>query len=629
MTVSRRTVLQAVPVTALLGGLAACSGGSRPTGSATPGATASLALDTTAWRYDATGDVYYQTGLTYVSSPQAPDYETLGVFVPGAYMDGTDNGDGTYTATVRASGTVGSFTAATAPVVYPVNTPGYSAQRPPTGYSYASVQAYMEAGFVYVHAGLRGKDSVGDSYSGNAPWGVTDLKTAVRYLRYNADVLPGDSTKVYVFGHSGGGAQSAVAGASGDSALFTPYLTALGAAMTDAAGATLSDAVAGAMCWCPITSLGSADAAYEWNMGQFATTSTRAEGTWTRAYCADLAAAYPAYLNTLGLKDADGTALTLQASASGTYLAGTYYDHLVGVIQDSLNEFLAVTTFPYTPSSTHMAGMGGQGGGPDGGEAPSGGPDGGSVGPGLPTGPGTDSDTPPGGGRIPETAEPAARTTDGGADTSSTTYATVEDYIASLNATTTWVTYDAATNTATITGLADFVASQKPPSKDVGAFDGVGRGQTENVVMGRGTSGLHFSAVCRDVVAAGEHAYAALGGWSPDYGSSAYDTDLAATDPVGTTTATRVDMYDPLSYLTASSQYAGTSTVAPAWRIRTGLTQGDTASTVEVNLALALRAAGVGSVDFATVWGQGHTMAESTGSGETNFIAWVTRQAAG
>ncbi|QQO78389.1 subtype A tannase [Actinomyces sp. HMT897] len=629
MTVSRRTVLQAVPVTALLGGLAACSTGSRPTGSATSGATASLALDTTAWRYDATGDVYYQTGLTYVSSPQAPDYETLGVFVPGAYMDGTDNGDGTYTATVRASGTVGSFTAATAPVVYPVNTPGYSAQRPPTGYSYASVQAYMEAGFVYVHAGLRGKDSVGDSYSGNAPWGVTDLKAAVRYLRYNADVLPGDSTKVYVFGHSGGGAQSAVAGASGDSALFTPYLTALGAAMTNAAGATLSDAVAGAMCWCPITSLGSADAAYEWNMGQFATTSTRAEGTWTRAYCADLAAAYPAYLNALGLKDADGTALTLQASASGTYLAGTYYDHLVGVIQDSLNEFLAVTTFPYTPSSTHMAGMDGQGGGPDGGEAPSGGPDGGSVGPGLPTGPGANSDTPPGGGRIPETAEPAARTTDGGADTSSTTYATVEDYIASLNATTTWVTYDAATNTATITGLADFVVSQKPPSKDVGAFDGVGRGQTENVVMGRGASGLHFSAVCRDVVAAGEHAYAALGGWSPDYGSSAYDTDLAATDPAGTTTVTRVDMYDPLSYLTASSQYAGTSTVAPAWRIRTGLTQGDTASTVELNLALALRAAGVGSVDFATVWGQGHTMAESAESGETNFIAWVTRQAAG
>ena len=28
-------------------------------------------------------------------------------------------------------------------------------------------------------------------------------------------------------------------------------------------------------------------------------------------------------------------------------------------------------------------------------------------------------------------------------------------------------------------------------------------------------------------------------------------------------------------------------------------------------------------VDFATVWGQGHTMAERTGSSTENFIAWV------
>ena len=50
-------------------------------------------------------------------------------------------------------------------------------------------------------------------------------------------------------------------------------------------------------------------------------------------------------------------------------------------------------------------------------------------------------------------------------------------------------------------------------------------------------------------------------------------------------------------------------------------------STVEVNLALALQQAGAGSVDFATIWGQGHTMAELTGTGEENFIAWVTQQA--
>jgi len=36
----------------------------------------------------------------------------------------------------------------------------------------------MEAGFIYVHAGLRGKDSNSQTYSGNAPWGVADPNVA-------------------------------------------------------------------------------------------------------------------------------------------------------------------------------------------------------------------------------------------------------------------------------------------------------------------------------------------------------------------------------------------------------------------------------------------------------------------
>ena len=168
------------------------------------------------------GDVYYQLGLRYVATPQASDYETLGIYVPGPYFTGKDNGNGTYTVTVNASGAVGSFTAATAPTVFPVNTPGYSAQKPPTEYSYDTIKAYMEAGFIYVHAGLRGKDSNSQTYSGNAPWGVTDLKAAVRYRRYNSASVPGDAAKVYVFGHSGGGAQSAVAGASGGQRAVRP-----------------------------------------------------------------------------------------------------------------------------------------------------------------------------------------------------------------------------------------------------------------------------------------------------------------------------------------------------------------------------------------------------------------------
>ena len=597
MNLPRRTILTALPTAAGLLGLGACSGGgaaSQDSATSTSQAATDpkLALDNAAWRYDATGDVYYQLGLSYVATPQASDYETLGIYVPGAYLTGKDNGNGTYTATVNASGAVGDFTAATAPTVFPVNTPGYSAQKPPTEYSYDTIKAYMEAGFIYVHAGLRGKDSNSQTYSGNAPWGVADLKAAVRYRRYNSAAVPGDAAKVYVFGHSGGGAQSAVAGASGDSELFAPYLAVLGAATTDTSGKALSDAVAGAMCWCPITSLDSANAAYEWNMGQFASSGTRAEGTWTRAYSQDLAAAFPAYLNELKLTDSDGKPLSLESSSKGTYLAGSYYDHLMAVIQTSLNDFLAATTFPYTPSSTEMAGMGpADGGAPDGGAPPEGG--------------GPDSQS--------------------GGET--TTYNTVEEYIASLNSSSQWVTYDTSTNTATITGLEGFVTSQKNASKDVGAFDGVDRAQTENLVMGSGESKLHFSSLSRGVISEGQSKYSALSGWSDDYGVAAYEKDLATKDSVGTDMATRVSMYDPLYYLTQDSKGRGTSTIAPAWRIRTGITQGDTASTVEVNLALALQQAGAGSVDFATIWGQGHTMAELTGSGEENFIAWVIKQA--
>lgn len=491
----------------------------------------------------------------------------------------------------------------------PVNTPGYAAQKPMTSYSYSDVSTYLKAGFVYVQPGIRGRDSNGDSYTGNAPWGVTDIKSAVRYLRYNAENIPGSMDRIFVFGHSGGGAQSAVMGASGDSSLYTPYLEALGAAMTDAKGGKISDAIAGAMCWCPITSLDYGNLAYEWNMGQFAATSTRASGTWTAQYSKDLATAWPDYLNKLGLKDASGKSLTLDQSSDGIYLAGSYYDYLVSVVETSLNDFLSVTTFPYTPSNSFMAGMGG--GAPAGG-APTG------SGSGAPTGsmsgaPSGSMSGGPGGA---------------GASTSSTTYATLESYLAYLNTDSTWVTYDSATKKATVKNLKGFVVSQKTASKDVGAFDGPGRAQTENIVQGLKTTGLHFSAPSRDVMKAKESSYNSLSNWKSDYASDGYTSDFAQKDSVGTDVLTRVDMYNPLYYLNHFYKGAGSSTVAPHWRIRTGIMQGDTANTTEVNLALALAAAGVKNVDFKTIWGQGHTMAELTGDASTNFVAWVKQSVA-
>ena len=65
-----------------------------------------------------------------------------------------------------------------------------------------------------------------------------------------------------------------------------------------------------------------------------------------------------------------------------------------------------------------------------------------------------------------------------------------------------------------------------------------------------------------------------------------------------------------------------TSDVADYFRINTGITQTDTASVVEMNLYLALLNYGK-KADFTTVWNQGHTEAERTGSAEDNFISWI------
>ena len=231
---------------------------------------------------------------------------------------------------------------------------------------------------------------------------------------------------------------------------------------------------------------------------------------------------------------------------------------------------------------------------------------------------------PPGGGPGSGGGQPPGGESSG----SSTTYNTVEEYITYLNGETPWVTYDSASNTATITGLQGFVTSQKSPSKDVGAFDAPDRSATENTVMGKGAQGLHFSKLSRDVLAANESTYSSLTGWSGDHAASTWETDFATTDEVGGDAASREQMYEPLYYLLKSQGGQGSSRVAPNWRIRTGITQGDAASTVEINLALALQALGDTKVDFATVWGQGHTMAERTGDGTDNFIAWVKEASA-
>lgn len=522
--------------------------------------TALSKIDNTKWQYNSDDQVYYQIGISYATSPTDTTQQTLSIFVPAEYMKVTENGDGTYTAELNSKDKVGDYTASTAPIVIPINTPGYSAMSALTEYT-SQAKTYTEQGFIYVSAGLRGRDS-------GAPSGVTDAKAAIRYLRYNVNHIAGNMERIFVFGMSGGGAQSSIIGSSGDSALYDEYLKQIGAVEG------VSDSVAGVMAWCPITNLDTANEAYEWSMG-----STRSGlSTQEQTISDGLAEAYSTYINNLKLKDSKGDRLELIKSTEGIYQAGSYYDYVKRTVEESLNTFLVNRTFPYAASTS------------DSGES---------------SGSSDSSNTPI------ESFDNIQRSGSSTSLSLSGTYNTIEDYIAALNSDSTWVAYDSSTKKATITSLADFAKYMKSASKGLAAFDALDKSQVENELFGCGDGqGVHWDSTLASLVK------------GTDYEND-FTTDLAKTDSLGKSVSDRLNMYTPLYYL--SSYYDGyqTSNVAKYWRINSGLSQGDTALSTELNLSLALQNYGIKNVDFATVWGQQHTEAEVSGDSTSNFIEWV------
>lgn len=586
----------------------------------------SLALDASAWRYDEDNDVYYQLGLTYCLSPATDTYESLAVFVPGAYFSAEKNGD-TYTCTVNDKAVVGAFTAATAPVLMPINTGSLAAQSSPTSYAFDGLGPYMDAGCVYVYAGFRGRSAGYDTASGSdelfpggSPWPVVDLKAAVRYLRYNASLLPCDASRVFVFGFGGGGGASAVLGASGDSELFEPYLTSIGAITHDAEGATVSDAIAGSASWCPVTSFDTADAAYEWCQGQYATDGTRAEGSWTRLLSQDLAAAYGAWVNEMDLRDADDAQLTLDETETGVYAQGSYADALLDCVNEAATTFVQGTAFPYAYTPQRL-------------EDP--------TFPGDPNLAATReadvaSSTPAseapadGTGEAPATGdataqEDASKTLAGVAQVQSTIYDSAQSYFAALNADSWWINYNHRSMSVTVSSLRDFVTRMRPAAQPASPFDLPDRSSRVNQLFGIGEeSTLHFDAIAAGLIDANLDTYAACADW-PAEEEVAWQEDLEKVDALETDMATRVSLMNPLFWLSGHYDGYGQASVAPHWRINEGLFDTDAPLCTAANIVFALRKYdGVASVSHTPVWGQGHVLAERSGSATSNLISWVT-----
>jgi len=288
--------------------------------------------------------------IVYVRKPVDANYQLMNIYIPEAYFQGQS---------------VGGFTAQTAPIFLPNQVGGYMPAKPGTARPAAmgpgagagpagsgprpegmppmaappgamgpkrenAIAAALFRGFVVASPGARGRttrDAQG-IYTGKAPAAIVDLKAAVRYLRFNDARMPGDAQKIISNGTSAGGALSALLGASGNHPDYEPYLKALGAA--DA-----PDDIFAVSAYCPITNLDHADAAYEWLFGDvhdyrkiemsmldYKMQRKEVAGTLSAEQikvAQDLKLSFPAYLNSLQLRSAQGQLLGLDAKGDGSF----------------------------------------------------------------------------------------------------------------------------------------------------------------------------------------------------------------------------------------------------------------------------------------------------------------------
>ena len=303
--------------------------------------------------------------VVYTAKPASVASESMSIFIPEAYF--------------TKGGTVNGYTAKPAPIFLPNGVGGYmpgDSKEPSdsdrmSGGANASLVA-LSKGYVVAAPAIRGRTTVGDdgkTYVGKAPAFLVDYKAAVRYLRYNRHRLPaGNTDRIISDGTSAGGALSALLGATGNSKEYDAELRAVGAANE-------RDDIFAAMAYCPITNLDHADMAYEWMFNGVNTayqssvpmspllplqagsmpgslqvggktvplgpgpvvqgdssavtdrpdnapteSSTATEMTQEeRVASAQLKALFPAYVNSLGLKDNQGRALTLDEDGTGSF----------------------------------------------------------------------------------------------------------------------------------------------------------------------------------------------------------------------------------------------------------------------------------------------------------------------
>lgn len=524
------------------------------------------------WKYLAEHHCYLWERAAYCSKPEVPAEQCMNIYVPEQFL--TENGG--LTEQIDENG----FNAKTVPVIFENGLAGYHEAEPFDLEDFRSAgKDFLNAGFVYVSCGCRGRSSenIDKKRCGKSPLSLVDLKAGVRFLRHLAGVIPGDMTKIVSVGISAGGAMSTLLGATGNSKDYEEELQKAGAVMDE------SDDVFAAQCYCPIIDLDHADLAYEWMfrgethyMGMPFVGFGEGDLTPYAAALSDrMADAYPEYFNSLGLTDpTNGEAVTIEND-----LEGSGYEYLMKKLKQSAAKYLKKLEKGEALSGAKI--------------------------------------------RVKDSSEDQAETQQKGQG-GSTARVTPADYITGnyemlfedhRSGESRWVPgldksdwLSQNEEGAAITGMKDMQKTYHRRLKLCPAFDDLDLIQAENQEFGTPQCDLmHFDPYLAPIMEAlqmefpGESAKYLNG-----YKAVIEDSELAK----------RRFLINPMNYIGKPE-----NTLAPHYRIRVGSQDSDTSLMITLTLALKLMQTGKTDVDYEIVWDEPHGRADYPGE----VVAWVKK----
>ncbi|MDR0489655.1 MAG: hypothetical protein LBH28_00215 [Oscillospiraceae bacterium] len=264
------------------------------------------------------------TGITYGTGANAYDISdlfTMNIKVPVSYNGAAFSASSIADAPILMYTGYGGEANVRPALTTTVDTGGFNVKR-----------MAMSQGWVLMEPGNRGASgaatgTVGTSsyYNpGKLPAPYVDVKSAIRYLRHNGNLIPGNPEKIFFTGSSSGGAMAAMVGATGNTREWDDYFTEIGAVMDE------RDDVFAVVPCCAYINRDWVDPISVWHpWGDPAELPTGADPLNT-AY----AQAYLDYQKALGLSvSRGGTTIPLNSHKN-------YVDYITPYIKDSIIKFL-------------------------------------------------------------------------------------------------------------------------------------------------------------------------------------------------------------------------------------------------------------------------------------------------